>query len=154
MKKLLPGVHIAKARNWPALLQYCKKEETRVPGTQPVEYKTEILTHFQYAEEIAKRYYERFGIPCADSVWDKQHTNAKTNLISVSGNVDILVDEDIAAGRRFAAWITTNPAWNAMWKKRYRPFISSYSIINAPLSSPCSPRPQDAQDAPSAQSSL
>lgn len=34
MRKALPGVHIEAARNWSALLNYCKKEESAVPGTQ------------------------------------------------------------------------------------------------------------------------
>lgn len=32
LKKLLPGVHIEVAKNWDALLNYCKKEESRVEG--------------------------------------------------------------------------------------------------------------------------
>ena len=34
MRKLLPGVHLEVARNWNALLKYCRKTETAVPGTQ------------------------------------------------------------------------------------------------------------------------
>jgi len=34
MKKLFPGVHIKWARNWDALINYCKKSDTAVPGTQ------------------------------------------------------------------------------------------------------------------------
>ena len=37
MKKALPGVHIEIARNWSALLNYCKKTETAVEGTQVVQ---------------------------------------------------------------------------------------------------------------------
>ena len=33
-RKALPGVHIEPARNWSALLNYCKKEESAVSGTQ------------------------------------------------------------------------------------------------------------------------
>lgn len=35
MKTMLPGVHIEQAKNWNALLLYCKKEDTRVDGTEP-----------------------------------------------------------------------------------------------------------------------
>lgn len=34
LKKVLPGVHLEPARNWDALLAYCKKTDTRVEGTQ------------------------------------------------------------------------------------------------------------------------
>lgn len=34
MKKALPGVHIEFAKNWDALLQYCKKQDSAQPGTQ------------------------------------------------------------------------------------------------------------------------
>lgn len=34
IRKVLPGVHIEKARNWPALLNYCKKTDTAVEGTR------------------------------------------------------------------------------------------------------------------------
>jgi len=35
LKDLLPGVHLEQAKNWDALLNYCKKEDTRVDGTEP-----------------------------------------------------------------------------------------------------------------------
>lgn len=34
MRKLLPGVHLEVARNWEALIQYCRKSESAVEGTQ------------------------------------------------------------------------------------------------------------------------
>jgi len=33
LKDILPGVHIEPARDWLKLLQYCKKQETAVPGS-------------------------------------------------------------------------------------------------------------------------
>lgn len=36
LKKILPGVHLEVARNWQALVNYCKKAETAVDGTQQV----------------------------------------------------------------------------------------------------------------------
>jgi len=132
LKKLLPGVHLEVSKNWDALVNYCKKEDTRAPGTTPVSQVNSILTHYQYAEEIAKRYYERFGIDdFNDCCWDKKHTNDKTNLISVSDRMDQLINFDIESGRRYVAWIVENPSWVAMWKKRYKSFIKSYSIEHA-----------------------
>lgn len=34
VKKSLPGIHIEAAKNWDALLQYCRKSETAKEGTQ------------------------------------------------------------------------------------------------------------------------
>jgi len=34
MRELFPGVHLEVARDWNALMQYCKKPETAVEGTQ------------------------------------------------------------------------------------------------------------------------
>jgi len=34
LKQLLPGVHIEAARDWNKLLQYCKKTDTAIPGSQ------------------------------------------------------------------------------------------------------------------------
>lgn len=34
MRKIYPGVHIEAARNWDALVNYCKKSETAIPGSQ------------------------------------------------------------------------------------------------------------------------
>lgn len=34
IKKALPGVHLETAQNWDALVNYCKKPDTAVPGTQ------------------------------------------------------------------------------------------------------------------------
>lgn len=131
----LPGIHLEPAEDWPKLLQYCKKEDTRAPGAQfeaQTNVKSQIIPdHFTYAEILAKRYYETYGTADMDDcVWDKKHTNDKTNIISVSDRMDVLVDQDIREGRRYAAWISTNPMWTAMWRKRYRPFILSYSINN------------------------
>lgn len=34
LRKILPGVHIEPARNWEALVNYCKKKDTSVEGSQ------------------------------------------------------------------------------------------------------------------------
>jgi len=34
MLKMFPGIHIEVARNWNALVQYCRKTDTALPGTQ------------------------------------------------------------------------------------------------------------------------
>jgi hypothetical protein len=132
--KILPGVHLEIPRNWVALVNYCKKIDTAVPGTQVHQVST-ILTHYQYAEEIAKRYYDRYGVSDFDNcVWEIKHTTDRTGLISVALRLDGFIDYDIEHGRRYVAWIVENPSWVAMWRKRYKPFIASYGISNAATS--------------------
>jgi len=36
IRKLLPGVHVEPAKNWTALLAYCEKADTKVPGGKSV----------------------------------------------------------------------------------------------------------------------
>lgn len=35
LSQLFPGVHIEPAKNWDALVNYCKKTDTRIDGTEP-----------------------------------------------------------------------------------------------------------------------
>jgi len=55
MWSLFPGVHFEVARDWPALVQYCKKAATRVPGTEPVSDVNTFPDMFGYSEELASR---------------------------------------------------------------------------------------------------
>ena len=55
MRKVFPGLHVEIARNWQALVAYCKKEATRAEGAKFTEIITDIPTLFTYSEEIAKR---------------------------------------------------------------------------------------------------
>jgi len=134
LKKLFPGVHLEVSKNWDALVNYCKKEDTRVPGTTPVSQVNTILTHYQYAEEIAKKYYDKYGVSDFDDCcWDKKHTNDKTNLISVCDRITALAHVDIQLGRRYIMWIIGNPSWDTSWRKSWKPYILSYhSIEHAP----------------------
>jgi len=148
----LPGIHLEPAEDWVKLLQYCKKEDTRAPGSQ-FEAQTNsnpqtIPDHFTYAETLAKQYVETYGIDDIDACqWEPLHTNERTTRISISNRLDPLIDKDIREGRRYAFWITANPMWTASWKRRWKPFILSFSIINAPpppsLSPPETPSSQD-----------
>lgn len=112
----LPGVHIEPADNWQKLLQYCKKEDTRAPGTQFEVQTNSIPDHFQYAEDCGKRIYDKF-----------KNTLTKDEILIA---LEILIGEDIMAGKRYAAWITTNPMWKVMWNKWARQFVFSFSNIN------------------------
>ena len=54
MKAALPGVHIEVARDWLKLINYCKKTESAVEGTQ-VNEKNDIPSLFTYSTELANR---------------------------------------------------------------------------------------------------
>jgi len=125
LKKILPGVHIEVAKNWDALVNYCKKEDTRAPGTIPVHQTNSIPNHYQYAETVARQYVELYGLEDLD---DCQWEPVKgTRIISIMDRLDTIVNTDITEGRRYAAWITTNPAWTVMWKNKAKPFLRSFA---------------------------
>lgn len=44
MRKMFPGVHIEVAMNWGALINYCKKTETAVPGSQVHQHGTVAMS--------------------------------------------------------------------------------------------------------------
>lgn len=103
MRKNFPGLHVSVAKNWDALVNYCKKEPTRKEGTEPVEYVNDIPSKFAYAEEVAKRLpVLLLGIdPTTEEILDA---------------VQVIVRTDIRAGRRGIEWIASNPDWKVVWK--------------------------------------
>jgi len=38
IKKMMPTAHVEVAKHWEAAMKYCRKEDTRAPGTEPMEY--------------------------------------------------------------------------------------------------------------------
>jgi len=52
LKQLLPGVHIEAARDWNKLLQYCKKTDTAIAGSQVVQ--TNASKHLTMTEALLK----------------------------------------------------------------------------------------------------
>jgi len=105
MKKAFPGVHVEIARNWFALLDYCRKEETRVPGTEQIHVVNDIPNKFDYATEVADRIVKL----CPEyEEW---------SLEDALFNIHALVCVDLEKGRRGVNWIASNPDWITMWKK-------------------------------------
>jgi len=119
LRKLLPGVHIEVSKNWEALKQYCQKEETRIPGTEPVARSNSVPSHFQYADDCGKRIYEHATARSIELT--------RENILIM---LETIVSNDIASGKRYAAWITTNPMWKVMWQKWAPQFILSFNSIN------------------------
>jgi len=103
MRKQFPDMHVAVARDWQALLNYCSKPETRKEGTEPHVAVNDIPTKYGYAEEIAKR------LPRA--LLGSEPTTAE-----ILEAVQVLVRSDIRNGRRGVEWIGANPDWKVVWK--------------------------------------
>ena len=120
LRQILPGVHFEPASDWKKLLQYCKKEETRIPGTQYEARANSIPSHFQYADDCGLRIYQ--------GIKEQNLDLTKENIMVM---LDLLVSNDIASGKRYAAWITTNPMWITMWNKWHKQFVFSFSNIDA-----------------------
>jgi len=124
LRKLLPGVHIEVSKNWDALKLYCQKEETRIPGTQPIQQVSSYMTIYQYADDVAKR--------IADLIKASGQTINQIPKEKRLEYVDTLVREDICEGKRYVAHIATNPQWVTMWRKySFELFFSYYNIENA-----------------------
>lgn len=62
MRCILPGVHIEVARNWEALVLYCKKEDTRVEGSFVKEVNTRRYLKFHDALiRVANAYVDEYA---------------------------------------------------------------------------------------------
>jgi len=105
LKKLFPGVHFEIAKNWPALLAYCKKAESRDPDGQQVHQVNDIPNKYKYAEELAKTLITLYE---ADfKTWVLEDRLKMVRLTAL---------EDIVRGRRGIEWIISDPGWKTMWK--------------------------------------
>lgn len=103
MRKAFPGVHLEIARDWNKTVNYCKKTDTAVEGTQ-VYKKNDIPSLFTYSTELAKRLApQRLSIFSYDTVMDH-------------------VREDITK-REGIEWIATNPQFITTWKKYWREML-------------------------------
>jgi len=114
LRKLLPGVHLEIAKNWTALVQYCAKEDTRAPGTEPVHHVNDIPTQFSYAEEVADRIVQQEKLILSRNPNHRSFT--LWSLEEALVVVETVVRSDIASGRRGIQWIASNPNWKVMWK--------------------------------------
>lgn len=114
VRKLLPGVHVKPAINWNALVNYCKKEETRVDGVPAVHQTNDIPTQYTYAEEVAERIVkqEQYLMSINPNHRKFQSWNLEEALV----HIEAVVRNDIASGRRGIQWIASNPNWKVMWK--------------------------------------
>jgi len=68
-KSMLPGVHIEPAKNWAALLKYCKKTDTAVEGSQV--HQTNTTKAMTMADALLKLAYYAIPITIGDHEWEK-----------------------------------------------------------------------------------
>jgi len=113
MKKVLPGVHIEVAKDWNKLVQYCRKSDTSVEGTQVHEV-SKLYNMYNYAEELGRRLYELY-----------KHDYAEWSDNVALENIETHARMDIRAGHREIAWIISNPNWKCHWKF-WRDVIASF----------------------------
>ena len=111
LRNVLPGVHFGIAISWPALVNYCKKSETAVPGTQVHQTNT-VVNHYTYAQQVADEILK--------TSWADYETWDTSTALAV---VDSVVKSDISKGILAASWIASNPAWKAMWKPYWKEYL-------------------------------
>lgn len=130
--KTFPGVHFEISRNWPALVNYCKKSETAEPGTQIHQVNSNMRTIYSLAKEIAT------CLPHPDvidndfeEIRERVRREARSkgeipnyDIYNVSSKKDYFlsrVDAEvrglIRGGNTDVAWLATNPQWLCMWNK-------------------------------------
>lgn len=105
MKKAFPGVHLEIARDWNKLLNYCKKTDTAVTGTQ-VHEKNDIPSLFTYSAELASRLAYGF----------------ETGVVNSFEIVMEYVSQDIME-KPGIEWIASNPQFITTWKKYWRQML-------------------------------
>jgi len=131
LKKQFPGVHLEPARNWEATKNYSGKEETRVPGTQPVSEHSQIPDIYAYTEIVASRLPDRGVIEkmrneAEDEIRrrtprgvppDLERGHCATDQQYMEFLVDVQVRLDIEKGYLWAGHIAVNPQWISLWRK-------------------------------------
>jgi len=112
LKKAYPGVHLEVARNWDALVAYCKKTDTAIEDTQ-VSKRSDYMNKFEYMDHvcahIAKTYYSN-GFMEVDEMWDQivQYTNFQ-----------------ILEGKAYLAWILSDPNFKLTFRQSGRALVLS-----------------------------
>ena len=114
LAKLLPGVHLEVAKNWDALIEYCKKTDTAVPGTQ-VHVKTKRYDLYTYAEYVGK------VLATTSADYEEWSDDAAMEQIRLQARLDI------RKGHREVAFIVGNPMWVLYWKY-WKDILISYKV--------------------------
>nr|ALE29626.1 replication associated protein [Lake Sarah-associated circular virus-15]ALE29629.1 replication associated protein [Lake Sarah-associated circular virus-15] len=151
--RLLPGVHFGAARNWTDLVNYCRKKDTRVEGTEQVHRTNRIPTLFGYAQEVISR------LPSWDEIrqdwitkmehvsWMLKHGQPdlpdpvpRSSIFYVATSMEAhaydlvtkLVGEDIQKGQIGVEFIVQNPLWITTFKNQIRNMVLRKDFQNPP----------------------
>lgn len=105
LKKILPGVHLEVARNWAALMTYCKKVESRDPDGNQVHQINDIPSKYVFSDELAAKIVAKY--PETFEYWES------SEMLSLVRTTALI---EIENGRRGVEWIISDPGWKTMWK--------------------------------------
>jgi len=128
IQKAMLGVHIERAINWDALINYCKKPETAVEGTQRHEINpSKAMTMAQALDRLATQ----GDVPEAPSHWDEKENREKLINDMLSDDywrrVMNLLREDAnligiySQPQYLRAWLKTFPVWMERQTDRQTP---------------------------------
>lgn len=145
--KLFPGAHIEIARDWPALVNYCKKAESRKEGSEPHHEVSQLQTMYTYAQDIVNRlpplprirddYYEylesiSIQMRATRSGYDKPILDIDTWIYEKV--IKHYIADDIIQGRPGVEWISVNPAFISMLRQHGRNLINARHLAeNGPV---------------------
>lgn len=124
LKKEFPGIHIEVAKNWEALKNYCKKEETREEGQKsfsgtggkesPLTMAAALIKLCSYADPkpiiIMNHPTRRDGQDVFEDVWNyeydvkAQYVSAVKNWIKINPNIIALVTQPQYKSAYFDFW--------------------------------------------------
>ena len=141
LRKFFPGVHIEAAipDKWQALLNYCKKSDTQVPGTVPVNEYNNAPDMYSYSEDLATRLpnwasvRELWMSDCNEKLRYCRRRQAEPCVLGLTiykspeeYAYDVIlkkiISNDIQAGNP-VEYITQNPLFITMWKNKIRDLI-------------------------------
>lgn len=115
LRRVLPGVHLEIAKNWEALLTYCSKTDTAVPGTQVTE-QSSYMNKFQFLEYIVKKVLSEYGYEYLTEL----HIDALVLLVLAEARFEVI-------DRPYLVWIISDPNFKLVLRENSRALLLSYS---------------------------
>jgi len=137
--RLFPGVHIEPAENFAALVNYCKKEDSRTEGYAPVHQVNDTVDMFSLSEDLASRlpnwasvrklwtaHTESVMYQCRRRQSDCESLGLKKYDSPAEFAYYVLlkdmIDLDIRSGKPIE-FIVQNPLFITMWKNKIEELI-------------------------------
>lgn len=152
--RLFPGTHIEPVakEDWPRVKNYCRKLDTRAPGTEPVQEIATYDTMYSYSDELLERLpdwdvvremWMAFTTLNSREQYRRQASLAELGLKYYSSPEDYaygellqqLLNRDIESGRIDCSYMSKNPLFVVHWKSNIKHLIISKTPrFNLPLS--------------------